>query len=78
MNVSEFKPRNDANLLDAPFLNRGGLVFVDRIVDVDDDVAGERIENSFERHPPDDAVAQRFDDFARLDDGRPKVRMRKR
>ena len=44
------------------------LLLVDLVVDVGDDVAGERIDDLLERDAADDAVAQRLDDFARLDD----------
>ena len=46
-----------------------GLLLVDLVVDVDDDLAGERVDDPLERDAADDAVAQRLDDLAALDDG---------
>ncbi len=64
--------RTDADLLDAAFLDVGRLLLVDLLVDVDDDLAGERVDDLLERDAADDAVAQRLDDLARLDD-RPRL-----
>ena len=61
--------RADADLLDARFLHRRGLVLVDLAVELDDRLVGERIGDPLERDAADDAVAQRLDDLARLDDG---------
>ena len=60
--------RADPDLLDAAFLDRRGLVLVDRVVHVDDHVARERVHDLLERDAADDAVAQRLDDLAALDD----------
>ena len=51
------------------FLHRRRLVLVDLLVELDDGLAAERIDDLLERHAADDAVAQRLDDLARLDDG---------
>ena len=64
--------RTDADLLDAAFLDRLGLLLVDVVVDVDDHAAAERVEDLLERDAADDAVAQRLDDLAALDD-RPRL-----
>ena len=61
--------RADLHLLDAGVLDFGGLVFVDDVVDVEHDVAGHRVDDLLERDAADDAVAQRLDDLAALDDG---------
>src|SRR5688500_683641 len=61
--------RADLHLLDAALLHRRRLVLVDLLVDLDDGIAAERVEDLFEGHAADDAVAQRLDDFARFDDG---------
>jgi hypothetical protein len=58
--------------LDAAFLNVRRLLFVDLVVDVDDRVPCERVGDLLERDPADDAVAERLDDFSRLDD-RPRL-----
>src|SRR6185436_2711426 len=42
---------------------------VHHLVDVDDRLARERVEDLLERRAADDAVAERLDDLARLDDG---------
>ena len=44
------------------------LLLVHLVVDVDDGLAGERIDDLLERDAADDAVAQRLDDLAALDD----------
>ena len=56
-------------LLDAGSLNCGGDVFVDLLVDFDDDLALEVLE-LLERDAADDAVAQRLDGLAGFDDRR--------
>ena len=61
--------RPDLHLLDAGVLNRRRRLFVHHLVDVDDHLAGERVGDLLERRPADDAVAQRLDDLAALDDG---------
>ena len=61
--------RADLHLLDAGVLDLGRLVLVDDVVDVEDDVAGDRVGDLLERDAADDAVAQRLDDLAALDDG---------
>ena len=55
----------DLDALDAGGLNGGGEVFVDLLVDVDDDLAFVVLE-LLERDAADDAVAQRLDDLAGL------------
>ena len=57
--------RADLDALDTGCLNRGGEVFVDLLVDVDDDLAFEVLD-LLERDAADDAVAQRLDGLARL------------
>src|SRR4051812_16555038 len=64
--------RTNADLLDPSFLDIGGLFFVQLLVGVDDHFAAERVDDLLERDAADDALAQRLDDFARLDD-RPRV-----
>src|SRR6185437_6433135 len=59
--------RANLDALDARGLNSGGLVFVDLFVDIDDDLAFEVLE-LLERDAADDAVAQRLDGLACLDD----------
>ena len=59
--------RADLDALDAGGLDGGGEVFVDLLVDVDDDLALEVLE-LLERDAADDAVAQRLDGLAGLDD----------
>src|SRR5262249_33314769 len=61
--------RGDLHLLDARVLNLRREVFGDLVVDLDDRLARERVDDLLERHAADDAVAQRLDDLARLDDG---------
>ena len=65
-----FAGEDGANLdaLDAGGLDGGGEVFVDFLVDVDDGLALVVLE-LLERDAADDAVAQRLDDLAGLDDG---------
>ena len=60
-----FAGEHRANLdpLDTRCLNRGGPVFRDLLVDVDNRIALEVLD-TFERNPTDDAVTQRLNDFA--------------
>ena len=60
--------RADLHLLDARILNRRRGLLVHHLVDVDDRLAGERVGDPLERRAADDAVAQRLDDLAALDD----------
>src|SRR5207253_2357305 len=60
--------RPDLHLLDAAFLHRRRLLLVDLLVDLDNGLGRERVDDSLERRAADDAVAERFDDFTRLDD----------
>ena len=66
-----FAGEHGANLdaLDAGSLDGGGEVFGDFLVDVDDDAAFVVLD-LLERDAADDAVAQRLDDLAGLNDGR--------
>ena len=59
--------RADLDALDTGRLNRRRQFFGDFLIDRHDDVAFV-IALIFESHAADDAVAQRFDDFARFDD----------
>ena len=60
--------RADFHLLDTRCLDGGGEIFVDLLVDVDDDLALEVLE-LLERDAADDAVAQGLDGLAGFDDG---------
>jgi hypothetical protein len=60
--------RADAHLLDAGGLHLVGLLLGDLLVDVDDDLAAEGVLDVLQAHPADDAVAQRLDHLARLDE----------
>src|SRR5262249_60839949 len=60
--------RPDADLLDARFLDRGGLLLVDLLVGVDDRLARERVGDLLECDAADDALAERLDDLSRLHD----------
>ena len=59
----------DLDALNAGSLDGRGEVFVDLLVDLDDDLTLEVLE-ALERDAADDAVAQRLDDLAGLDDRR--------
>ena len=62
--------RADLDLLDAGRLDFGREVFADLLVDADDDLSRQRVLDVLERDAAHDAVAQRLDDLAALDDGR--------
>ena len=58
----------DLDLFDTSRLNLGGQVLGDFFVDADNGLTGQGILYILERNATDDAVAQRFDDFAAFHD----------
>src|SRR5688572_2110665 len=61
--------RADLYLLDAGILDVGRQLFVDLLVEVENQAALDRVDDLLERDAADDAVAQRLDDLAAFDDG---------
>src|SRR6185436_11766681 len=56
--------RADDDLFDARFFNLEDELFVELRVERNDDFAGERVDDVFQRHAAEDAVAEGLDDFA--------------